>query len=161
MNALLGIFGIGILAMSITMKKSDYKYWTKYDAMFKEHAAKNGLDWKMLKAIAMNESSLGQDSRVERKEWSSDGKSRGLMQLTLPTARDFELVEAKDLDDAETSVRIAAKFLHALSLTFMGDKQKIVMSYNQGAGNTLKGKLYALEYYNRWLKHYKTVEENS
>lgn len=159
---ILPIILVGVLAMGVKsqVNKTGFKYWNTYDSLFKKYASEYNLDWKMLKAIAINESSLGQDSRVEKREWSSDGKSRGLMQLTVPTANDYELVDANGLDNPETSIRIAAKFLHDLTKTFLTNTQKIVMSYNQGAGNTLKGKMYALEYYTRWLNHYKLVEEN-
>lgn len=152
---------LGVILMTGKPEKFPYKYWNDYDALFKKYAAENGIDWQLMKAIALNESTLGQSWLVENKMWSSDGKSRGLMQLTVPTANDFEKVTAEQLDDAETSIRIAAKFLKQLTGIFQGNTQKIVMSYNQGAGNTLKGKLYAVEYFRRWENHYKFVKENN
>lgn len=116
-------------------------YWTKYDALFKKYGTQYNIPWQWLKAIAINESDLGQDPRVRLGAVSRDGKSWGIMQLTLPTAQDLfgPALTAEDLNFPYISIQLAAKYLAQLSRLFKGDLQDIVMSYNQGPGNTLKG----------------------
>ncbi len=135
--------------------------WTRYDSLFKRYASINGFPWEWAKAIALNESNLGRDPLVVKKTWSSDGKSRGLMQLTIPTARDYQKnVTPEQLDDPETSVRIASQYLGYLYKRYSGDPMKVIMSYNQGQGNTDNGKTYALGYFQRWQKNLEQVEES-
>ncbi|MGE3263595.1 MAG: transglycosylase SLT domain-containing protein [Bacteriovoracia bacterium] len=136
--------------------------WNKYDAWFKYYASVNGLPsagWKWLKALALNESSLGQNPLVIAGKWSSDGLSRGLMQLTVTTANDYEKwvpsvanlrnVNSADydpdqyaelgylLDDDETSIRIAAKHFARIYRKF-NNLEYGVKAYNQGEGNQAK-----------------------
>lgn len=144
------------------------------DALFKKYAAQYGLDWLMLKAICANESSLGTHPSVViglnypydiEASKSSDGKSWGIMQVTIPTAQDFDkTASALKLNDPEYSVRIAAQFIAWLSLRYKTTDPRrnewIVKSYNQGAGNTAKeinGKIsgYAGEYWTRYQRNYK------
>ena len=132
--------------------------WTKYDPVFIRYGNLYKVDWKMLKAIALNESDLGQNALVKAGKVSSDGKSYGLMQLTLATAHDYRNVDENDLNDPETSIDIAAQFIRHLASVFAGDTRKIVMSYNQGEGNTKKGKTYAEGYYQKFLKNYDRVK---
>lgn len=140
---------------------------TNFDDLFKNMATKYGLDWKMLKAIAIIESSLGahpsvkigleNPSNVEGSK-SSDGKSWGLMQVTIPTARDYDkLVTPEKLNIPYYSVEIASKHLAMLKKLFNGDVQKIVKSYNQGQGNTLAGKTYADGYWTKYLNAYRSI----
>lgn len=145
--------------------------WNRYDGNFKFYAMQYSLDWRWLKAIAIIESSLGRDERVAwgiknpkdiEKSKSSDGKSWGLMQLTLQTARDFEPnTTIEDLNNPDTSVRLAAKFLAWIRDNNLNwDDRKIIMSYNQGVGNTKKGKTYAQGYWEKFVSALKTVKEN-
>lgn len=132
----------------------------QYDEMFKRAGLKYAIPWRWLKAIAMNESSLGKDWRVRLGQVSSDGKSYGLMQVTLATGEDLDPdVTAEKLNDPEYSVNLAAKYLKQLALMFNGDRESIVMSYNQGPGNTRNGKTYAAEYYARFQRNLAQVLE--
>jgi len=134
--------------------------FTKFDALFKTYGSQNGVPWGWLKAICMNESSLGTNSRVKAGDVSTDGKSWGIMQLTLPTANDYHPgVTIDDLNDPRFSVRVAALFLGDLMRQFSGDQRKVVMSYNQGAGNTRAGKEYAAGYYDRFVRNLGLVEQ--
>lgn len=135
--------------------------WNRYDARFKYHASQNGLPndaWKWLKAIGIGESNLGDHPLVIAKTWSSDGLSRGLMQLVVPTANDYEKWfpadvvnknkpafsrEAYDtvagfIDDPEVSIRVAAKHFARLYRKFNGVLEHAVKAYNQGEGNMAK-----------------------
>ena len=71
--------------------------WTEYDSLFKKYGAEYNIDWRWLKAICLNESNLGkaksvmiglENPRDIENSKSSDGKSWGLMQVTVPTAKD-------------------------------------------------------------------------
>ena len=150
-----------------TLSSTLSRVWRNYDRMFQKYGADYGVDWKWLKAIALNESALGTHAAVAAGKISDDGKSWGLMQFILPTARDMlgwswatdaEIIGA--LNDPETSIKLAAKYIFSLSKQFPGDRRKIIMSYNQGPGNTKAGKQYAAEYYERFERNLKLVEDN-
>lgn len=119
--------------------------FTKWDYLFKKYGRTYGIPWRWVKAICMIESNLGRAKSVAHgllypndieKSKSSDGKSWGLMQTTIPTSRDFESnVTASDLNDPETSVRIACKYLKSLVNRFgLKDRESIIRAYNGGAG---------------------------
>ena len=150
-------------------KKSAYGL----DAIFKKYAAQYGLDWLMLKSICANESSLGTHPSVViglnypydiEASKSSDGKSWGIMQVTIPTAQDFDIsATPMKLNDPEYSVKIAAQFIAWLSIRYKTTDPRrnewIVKSYNQGVGNTAKeisGQIsgYAGEYWSRYQRNY-------
>lgn len=136
-------------------------HWYRYDAWFRAYAEDYGVDWTWLKAIAMTESSLGTNSRVVAGIQSSDGLSWGLMQLTLPTASDMKGGQATidELNDPETSIHWAAKYLYTLSLIVGDDAKRIIMGYNEGPGNVLKGKVVE-DYYAKWFANWLIVQEN-
>ena len=160
-----------------TVQAESSDSWTKYDALFKSYGARYGVDWLRLKAIAMNESSLGTNSRVARGieapddiegSKSYDGKSWGLMQVTLSTARGMDplATEAK-LNDPEYSIGLAARYFQSLQRLFSTSDPNydewVVKSYNQGPGNSKKerdGKIdgYAQEYWERYLRNYERAK---
>lgn len=150
--------------------------WTKYDATFKKWATVYDVPWTWLKAIALNESSLGEAASVKRGlanpndiqgSKSTDGKSWGLMQVTLTTGKwlDPACTEAK-LNNPDYSIMLAAKYLNHLSTQFskldLRYVEWTIKSYNQGPGNTRKeistGKGYAGEYWERFQRNLKKVE---
>jgi membrane-bound lytic murein transglycosylase MltF len=141
-----------------------------FDELFQKYAIKYNLDWRMLKSIAIIESSLGRAPSVAHgiknptdveNSKSSDGKSWGLMQVTLPTARDYDSnATAERLNSPEYSINLASQYLRTLFSIFKGDVkiiEKVVKSYNQGQGNTLKGKTYADGYWIKYQNAYKTL----
>lgn len=167
----------GILYMQ---KPSGEKIAVDFDALFKKYAAQFGVDWLVLKAICMNESSLGthpsvvegmrNPSNIQGSK-SLDGKSWGIMQLTLPTARDFDKSATEEkLNNPEYSVRLAAQFVAWLSLRFSATDPRrtewIVKSYNQGIGNTgkeMRGEVkgYAQEYFDRFVRNYNKAKASA
>lgn len=141
-----------------------------FDNLFKKYAEKYNLDWRMLKAIAMIESSLGRAPSVAHglknptdieNSKSSDGKSWGLMQVTLPTARDFDSnATSERLNNPEYSINLASQYLRTLFSIFKNDQkqiEKVIKSYNQGQGNTLNGKTYADSYWIKYQTAYKAL----
>lgn len=177
--SLLGLVAVAALAGKEKIKEEimvNSDSWTRWDALFKKYGAQYGVPWTWLKAIAMNESSLGEHPSVKRGiaspgdadgSKSSDGKSWGLMQLTLPTARDYApQAQVKDLNDPDFSVRIAARFIQFLMRqipTVSARYQEFVIkSYNQGLGNSRKemaGSIagYAQEYWERFRRNLETI----
>lgn len=147
--------------------------WNRLDARFKFHAAMNNLPpegWKWLKAIALIESDLGRNARVKAGLVSYDGLSWGLMQLTMPTANDYEKVTVPDLNNEEINLRIAAKHFSRLYRKFQV-MEHAVKAYNQGEGNQAKeiaarksgnmnGFAQAADYFAKFQKKLKLIEEN-
>lgn len=152
-NSIFWILGAGVFALLIfgvsKVVGSNEKLTREYDALFLKYATKYGLDPKMLKAIALNESTLGKN-----KGYEPIGGTSGLMQIKLSTAKDFfKNLTSLELTSDEKQVESAAAFLSSLSKQFNGDEKKTVMSYNQGAGNTRSGKTFAQPYWEKYLKH--------
>lgn len=142
--------------------------FTRFDELFKFYAKKYRIaDWRWLKATATIESDLGDAASVKRGiiapldvegSKSSDGKSWGVMQTILPTARDMVSgVNVDDLNDPETSIMIGAKYWGWLLSRYKGDVQKSVKAYNQGPGNTDKGMPYADGYYLKWVSAFNSI----
>lgn len=148
-----------------------------FDPLFKNYANLFGLDWILLKAICMKESTLGKHPKVARGllvptdvegSKSEDGKSWGIMQITLPTGRDFDpaVTEVK-LNNPEYSVRLAAQIIKWLYQRFeVSDPRRtewVIKSYNQGVGNTGKEKRgeidgYADLYFEKVMEFYKSIK---
>lgn len=180
-------FGIlGLLAFTLGNEEAPVtvENWTRYDATFKKWAAVYSVPWTWLKAIALNESSLGNyptvaegirnPANVEGSK-SQDGKSWGLMQMILPTAREVDPVlknlsdyeVAKRLNNPDYSIQLAAKYLSQLSTQFPSPLSRrvewIIKSYNQGPGNTRKemdgrSSGFAHEYWTRFQRNLEKVE---
>ncbi len=147
----------------------------RWDYYFKEAETKHNVDWRWLKAIAMNESSLGTNKSVAiglanpknvAGSASSDGKSYGLMQITLATAKSMEpSVTPQKLNIPEYSIDLAARYVAELkkmfSITDFRYVEWVIKSYNQGPGNTKKeieGKPgFADEYWKRFKNHLDVV----
>jgi len=147
----LGLFkGQEIVDSVETMQES----WKKFDFIFKTAGTRYGHDWHILKAIALNESSLGKATSVARGlvvpsdiqgSMSPDGKSWGLMQVTLKTAKSLDpLATEEKLNSPVYSVDIAARYLNDLFEMFLASDARrlewVVKSYNQGPGNTMREK---------------------
>lgn len=150
--------------------------WTQYDSLFQKYASIYGVqNWQWLKAIALNESSLGKAASVKRGlenpydiegSKSSDGKSWGLMQVTLTTGKwlDPSCTEVK-LNDPDYSVKLAADLFAKNQKLFNRFDERwlewVVKSYNQGSGNTKKemngGPGYANEYWARFNRNMERV----
>jgi soluble lytic murein transglycosylase-like protein len=174
---------LGITAFSqgeVILEKIDEnsESWTRFDGLFQKYAEKYGLKWTWLKAIALNESNLGREKSVAlgllnpnnvEQSKSYDGKSWGLMQVTLKTAKtmDSSATEAK-LNNAEYSVDLAARYLAKVLLPsfsplLLRRTEWVIKSYNQGPGNTqreIRGEHggYANEYWDRFQRNLKRVE---
>jgi soluble lytic murein transglycosylase-like protein len=123
-----------------------------YDAHFKKYGAKYGVNWLLLKRIAMIESKIGTHPTVVRGlknpsdiegSKSTDGKSWGIMQVTLTTAQWLDpSATVEKLNNPDYSIDLAARYLKYLQgffpLTDARYWEWVVKSYNQGQGNTAK-----------------------
>lgn len=105
-----------------------------YDHLFKKYAAEIGWDWRLIAAQAHTESRF----KPNAKSWAG---ARGLMQIMPATARDYG-VTAKQLDDPETNIRTAVKYLGQLD-KWLKDripddterKKFILAAYNAGVAH--------------------------
>lgn len=154
------------------------KNWTLFDPLFERYANKHGVPSVWLKALALNESSLGTAPSVARglanpsdtlNSVSSDGKSWGLMQVTLSTAKMIDpSATPQKLNNAEYSIDLAARYVNSLikmySRTDSRFMEWVIKSYNQGPGNTgneKSGKIkkgYADEYFARFERNLKLIQ---
>ena len=152
--------------------------WQKFDALFKKYGAMYNVPFEWLKAIALNESSLGLAPSVARglmsprdvqASISSDGKSWGLMQVTLTTAKSLDpMATPEKLNNADYSIGLAALYIGTKILPMFSQNDPrflewVIKSYNQGPGNTLKEKSgvikkgYADEYFVRFVRNLNRV----
>ena len=137
--------------------------YSDFDSLFVHYANSYGINAKLLKRIAFVESTVGKNPKVARGiqnpndvegSKSSDGKSWGIMQMTLTTARDYDsTATAQKLNNPEYSIMLASKHIKMLASLFPNDERSIVMAYNHGQGNQKKfllaeknGTLKASEY---------------
>ena len=175
MNPILGLLGLfGIVSYAAKKAANNDEKPTKksdlgtqndpffaYDSLFQSAACRYGVPVRWIKAFCSTESSLGRNPRVARGiqnptdvegSKSTDAKSWGIMQVVLKTANFYQPgVTAADLNDPETSVEIAAQLIADFMKRFPGQRQKIVISYNQGETATAKGKDYTGNYYAKWV----------
>lgn len=152
--------------------------WNRWDADFLKAERLYGVSRHWLKAIALNESSLGHAKSVKRGlevpsdvegSISFDGKSWGLMQFTIPTARDYDATATPEkLNNAAYSIDLAGRFFRDLKKRFDAKDPRyiewVIKSYNQGAGNTnreRRGQIagYAQEYWDRFQRNLLKVLE--
>ena len=171
MNPLIIVLILGLLAAgSVGVEVISNDAFTRFDELFKKYGAKYNVPWQWLKAICMNESDLGQNSRVARGledpsdvegSKSYDGLSWGIMQLTLNTARMYNsVINEIALNDPEISVSIAAQYMAYLMRLKGDDLESIVRSYNGGPGwrnSSAKSLEMTAEYWARFNRNYARV----
>lgn len=155
--------GAGALIFGLSMF-GGYKVatasFTRFDDLFRQKAKDYALDaklgvkdsWKVLKSICYIESTIGLHPRVAagllnpsniEGSKSEDGKSWGIMQVTLTTARQFDASATPEkLNNPAYSVDLACKYLIWAKEFLMKNKisslEYLIKSYNQGVGNSQK-----------------------
>lgn len=158
--AILGLAGFFFIKPKEAGDVTDTDPFFRYDEIYKFAGWKYNVPWRWLKAIAYNESSNGENPLVKAGMPSSDAKSFGIMQVTLSTAQGLDQnATPEKLNSADYSIDLAAQYVASLMQMFKGDRKKVVMSYNQGPGNTLKGKTYAQVYYERFERNLAMILE--
>lgn len=168
----------------VVEKINNDRAWTRFDALFKKYGTVYGVDWKWLKAIAMNESSLGQVASVARGianpndvegSKSYDGLSWGLMQVTIKTAQGMDpAATPQKLNNPEYSIKLGAQYVKQLKSMFsvleLRYTEWVIKSYNQGPGNTrseMRGVIanpkwhdHVQEYWARFQRNLEKVKAN-
>lgn len=177
------IFLLGMAAVGGGIKAVwDYnaEVWVRFDELMRAAAKKHGVPFEWIKAVCMNESSLGtyptvaeglrNPANVEGSK-SQDGLSWGVMQVTLKTARGMDpgATEAK-LNDPVYSIDLGARYLAQMMKQFSTSDPRyiewVIKSYNQGPGNTAKERAgtsggFAAEYWSRFQRNLEKVKANS
>lgn len=157
---------IGLQIKKIKDAKSAKEKFFMYDDLFQLHSLINRVpEWRWLKAIAKQESDLGQNSLVKNGEVSYDGKSYGLMQIAegLGSPKEIELKGKGGktaLNDPNYSIEKAAKLVGYLWNKYQ-NSYKVFLAYNQGEKNTDKGANYTHpngQYADLILKHLKWID---
>ena len=154
---ILALLGLGFLIMGtkkiydIRQAKDQKEKFFFYDELFKKYGDLENFPWKWLKAIAKQESDLGLDKRVIGGQVSGDGLSYGLMQIAEGVGSSQEIAikgygGREKLNDAEYSVKIAAKLISYLNRKYAGNPDKVFLAYNQGEKNTDAGKDFTTNY---------------
>lgn len=173
--AIISIFQKDTIVKSVEVRLDS---WNAFDRLYKLSADKYGLPWEYVKAIALNESNNGLEKSVRRGlenpsdiegSKSSDGKSWGLMQVTLTTAKDMDpSATVEKLNNAAYSIDLGARYLSKMMARYRGELRQLeyaVKAYNQGPGNTDKevaGRIsgYAQTYYERFARNLERVRDN-
>lgn len=112
----------------------------KYEAMIRKASEKNGFDWRLIAAVIYQESHFNPRAR-------SHTGVRGIMQLTLPTAREMGI---RDRLNPEQSIRGGVRYLKKLYDKYDDiedpDRMWITLaSYNVGRGHVLDARGIAEE----------------
>ncbi|MCD8103123.1 MAG: transglycosylase SLT domain-containing protein [Alistipes sp.] len=138
--------GSAHLLASKTGKGRSHKAISEYDMIMREVCEREGYDWRLLSAIAYNESRFNADVVSSR-------GARGLMQIMPQTARQFDV----DPDEAmvpEVNIMLAAKLLRKIegmlrfgsNITY-NDRMGIVLAcYNCGVGHVFDARRLAAKY---------------
>jgi len=95
-----------------------------YDAIIRECAAESEIDPSLVKAVIRVESGFDPEA-------VSDKGARGLMQLTLPTARANGIA---DVHDPRQNIRAGVRHLRKLLDRFSNDPKLALAAYNAGVG---------------------------
>ncbi len=99
--------------------------------LFKRAASMNGVDEKLLMAIAQKESRFNVSATAR-------GGSRGLMQIMPSTARGMG-VSASKLYDAKTNIDLGAYYIGQRITAYNGNLTLALSAYNQGSAKVNRG----------------------
>lgn len=134
-----------------------------YDQLMRQVALQHDMDWRLLAAIAYQESRFNPTVRSSR-------GAQGLMQVTSGVARQFA-VPVEQLADPETNIETAVKLIKRIesSLRFTSnttpeDRTSIMLAcYNGGIGHIVDARRLAAKHganYNNWkqLRGYVTLK---
>jgi soluble lytic murein transglycosylase-like protein len=144
--------------------------FTRFDSLYKKFGKQFKVPWRWIKAIAIIESNQGNADSVAYGlenpgdvdgSTSSDGKSWGVMQTTLSTARWLEgqQITVPYLNIAENSIRLGTRYLQYLISVFGYDEEKVSRGYNGGPGyaKTALGPAMTTIYYAKFKVALETV----
>lgn len=117
------------------------EYMSPFDALIAEHAARAGLDWRLVSALIFEES--GFNATVE-----SDDGAYGLMQVSAVAARE---IGAKAYRKPEANISAGVRYLKRLSEMFAGATERdgwalALAAYNAGPGHLQDAQLLAARF---------------
>lgn len=126
-----------------------------YDPIMRQIAEQAGLDWRLLAAIAHQESRFDPDARSHR-------GAQGLMQVMGSVAKEFGVPEEK-ISDPKTNIATAVKLIKKIENTLRfgqatseEDRIRIVLAcYNAGMGHILDARRLAVKQganHNSWVQ---------
>lgn len=126
---------------------------TKYDSLFQSASEKYGVDYNLLRAIGLTESSYNPNA-------VSSAGAVGIMQLMPSTAKAYGV--SNSYDPAQ-NINGAAQLLADLSRQYNGDTSKVLAAYNTGSGTVSKYGITSAgqKYINAVSKNYSTVSSGS
>lgn len=126
-----------------------------FDPVMRQVAEEQNMDWRLLAAIAYQESRFNPEARSRR-------GAQGLMQVMGSVARDFG-VPADQISDPKTNIETAVKLIKKIESTLRfgtttseEDRIKIVLAcYNAGTGHILDARRLAVKQgvnHNSWAQ---------
>ena len=126
-----------------------------YDPIMRQVADAEGMDWRLLAAIAHQESRFNPDARSHR-------GALGLMQVMNSVAREFG-VPAEKISDPKTNITTAVRLIKKIEGTLRfgaktpeEDRLRIVLAcYNAGMGHILDARRLAVKHgvnHNSWTQ---------
>lgn len=133
-----------LIAMEQTVEQTELPcIISQYDNIMRRVASEQGLDWRLMSAIAYSESRFTEDL-VSRQG------AAGLMQIRPIVARHFN-IPVEMIDDVETNIRLAGMLLAELedmlrisASTPRADRLSIILaSYNAGVGHVMDARRLA------------------
>ncbi|MEG1634724.1 MAG: transglycosylase SLT domain-containing protein [Rikenellaceae bacterium] len=127
---------------------------SRYDAIIQQKSKELGFDWRLVSAIAYNESRFNPSVKSPR-------GAAGLMQIMPRIAKQFN-VSADDIHDPSSNIEVALMLLNKIesSLRFPAsishkDKMSIILAcYNGGIGHVLDARRLAVKFGydpNKWV----------
>lgn len=119
---------------------------SEYDMIMRDVCEREGYDWRLMSAIAYNE------SRFKADVISNKG-ARGLMQIMPATARQFD-IDPEDSMNPEINIMLAAKLLGKIEkalrlpkdITYIDRMSIILACYNCGVGHVTDARKLALKH---------------
>lgn len=143
----------------LDIQRASQEQISPYDPIMQQVAQEEGVDWRLIAAIAYQESRFDPNARSHR-------GAQGLMQVMSSVAKDFGVPEHQ-LTDPKTNIRTAVKLFKHIerSLRFGKntsdeDRIRIVLAcYNAGMGHIYDARRLAVKHganHNSWnqLSHY-------
>ncbi len=126
-----------------------------FDPIMRQVAEQVGMDWRLLAAIAYQESHFNPAARSHR-------GARGLMQVMGSVARDFGIPE-EQIDDPKTNILIAVRQIQRIENTLRfgnrtsdEDRWRIILAcYNAGMGHIIDARRLAVKHgvnHNSWSR---------
>ncbi|MCC8034686.1 MAG: transglycosylase SLT domain-containing protein [Rikenellaceae bacterium] len=138
--------GSANLLASKARKGKSHRGISEYDIIMRQVCEREGYDWRLLSAIAYNESRFNADIVSHR-------GARGLMQIMPQTARQFD-VDPEESMEPEVNIMLAAKLLGKIegmlrfgkNVTYQDKLSIILACYNCGVGHVFDARRLAVKY---------------